>query len=400
MLRRTLTGGRIWLVLGVAMALLLGTQCRPPSTSDGDGDGDSDTDTDTDSDNDSDGDSDLDYDFPNEQGCTKVDLLFVIDDSGSMSEEQSNLAHNFPEFIKRVEAYRTPADTQLEYRVGVTSTSRDGLRFNASLTQKMGAGPCEITDDCPNTNHTCECPSRGFEECSEACTGPCFCEPPGMTMPINETCSGEDGVLVTPPGYPDSWIDGPGDHVSGAFSSAASLGTSGCSMEMPLYAMEHALSPEHHSAPGGANAGFLRSDALLMVIIITDEDDCSSNNDTIDQRTIIDMMHPFAGMSGDNGCTNADGETTDEQYLPVNHYIEFLDGLMGIRTHWAVAVIAGQTSCESSFGTAYTAHRLNDFTEAAGSNAIFSDICAADLAGALDEALEILEIACEDYVLI
>ena len=34
-----------------------------------------------------------------ETECTKMDLLFVVDDSGSMGEEQSNLAANFPAFI-------------------------------------------------------------------------------------------------------------------------------------------------------------------------------------------------------------------------------------------------------------------------------------------------------------
>src|SRR5450432_184849 len=30
--------------------------------------------------------------------CDKMDIVFVVDDSGSMSEEQSNLASNFPMF--------------------------------------------------------------------------------------------------------------------------------------------------------------------------------------------------------------------------------------------------------------------------------------------------------------
>ena len=32
-------------------------------------------------------------------GCSKMDLLFVIDNSGSMGEEQTNLIANFPTFI-------------------------------------------------------------------------------------------------------------------------------------------------------------------------------------------------------------------------------------------------------------------------------------------------------------
>src|SRR5690349_2938324 len=34
-----------------------------------------------------------------DQGCKKVDFLFVIDSSGSMQDEQQNLANSFPGFI-------------------------------------------------------------------------------------------------------------------------------------------------------------------------------------------------------------------------------------------------------------------------------------------------------------
>ena len=35
-----------------------------------------------------------------------VDILFVVDDSGSMAEEQNNLAANFPQFVSVLEDYR------------------------------------------------------------------------------------------------------------------------------------------------------------------------------------------------------------------------------------------------------------------------------------------------------
>ena len=42
-------------------------------------------------------------------GCDKMDILFIVDNSGSMSEEQTNLAQNFPKFIDVLSTYMTAA---------------------------------------------------------------------------------------------------------------------------------------------------------------------------------------------------------------------------------------------------------------------------------------------------
>ena len=41
---------------------------------------------------------------PDVEGCEAIDILFVVDDSGSMQQEQDNLADNFPKFIEVLEA--------------------------------------------------------------------------------------------------------------------------------------------------------------------------------------------------------------------------------------------------------------------------------------------------------
>ena len=52
-------------------------------------------------------------------GCKKVDLLFVIDNSGSMEDEQANLIASFPAFIDGIR--NQLADTE-GYHVGVTTS--------------------------------------------------------------------------------------------------------------------------------------------------------------------------------------------------------------------------------------------------------------------------------------
>src|SRR5262245_57636987 len=56
---------------------------------------------------------------PDARRCEKIDVLFVIDNSGSMGQEQANLTANFPMFIQVLN------DSGLDYRVGVTTTGRN-----------------------------------------------------------------------------------------------------------------------------------------------------------------------------------------------------------------------------------------------------------------------------------
>src|SRR5512139_1497667 len=49
----------------------------------------------------------------------RTDILFVVDDSGSMQEEQANLAANFDAFIAQLAALPVSND----YQIGITTTS-------------------------------------------------------------------------------------------------------------------------------------------------------------------------------------------------------------------------------------------------------------------------------------
>ncbi|HFE46912.1 MAG TPA: VWA domain-containing protein, partial [Nannocystis exedens] len=53
-----------------------------------------------------------------------VDIVFVIDDSGSMSEEQALLSSNFASFINVLEA----PDVKANYRLAITTTDAGNPR--------------------------------------------------------------------------------------------------------------------------------------------------------------------------------------------------------------------------------------------------------------------------------
>ena len=78
-----------------------------------------------------------------ENGCAKVDFLFVVDNSGSMSEEQANLATSFPGFIDAIQGTLMAQD----YHIMVTDT--DSVSAGASSVI-IGGGTvsCETHPNC------------------------------------------------------------------------------------------------------------------------------------------------------------------------------------------------------------------------------------------------------------
>ncbi|MCP4445349.1 MAG: hypothetical protein GY811_08400 [Myxococcales bacterium] len=264
--------------------------------------------------------------------CSKMDILFVIDDSGSMSEEQSNLGQNFPRFISVLDNFMADGGL-LDYRIAITTTGRD---VDYTLDPNMGLPfPLPI--------------------------------PP---IPMSE--DGDNGVMRKECGMTERWIDRTDSNVSSTFSCVADVGIGGPTLEMPLYTTQLALGDRMND---GTNSGFLREDSLLAVVILTDEDDCSRTD------------NGFTIVSDRCGSSNPD-------FLPPSNTIDFLDSLTGARGRWATAVIAGPSSCTSSFGDASHAENLQQFVAETGENAVFSSICDGDLTTALADAVGTFDAAC------
>jgi hypothetical protein len=154
--------------------------------------------------------------------CDKMDILFVIDNSGSMGQEQTNLIANFPTFISVLD------QSGLDYRVAVTTTGRD---YTYNMSTPLGP------------------------------------------IPMSQT-GGDNGKMLHPAAcnMTHGWIDKTDPDPATTFECVANVGTSGPSDEMPLSAMRDAF--EERMADG-TNTGFHRADALLGVVILTDEEDCS-----------------------------------------------------------------------------------------------------------------------------
>ena len=169
-----------------------------------------------------------------------VDLLLVIDDSGSMREEQLNLADNLPRLVSELvdppdadgdgrPDWRAPRDLHL----GVVTTGLDVFGGDDGVLRAESAGE-SCRDDYPR---------------------------------FLEFARGDDVAAV-----------------SEDFACLALAGLEGPGLEQPLEAALKALLPADAPVevvgerPHGdrENAGFLRDDSLLSVVVLTDEDDCST----------------------------------------------------------------------------------------------------------------------------
>jgi hypothetical protein len=167
-----------------------------------------------------------------------VDILFVIDDSGSMSEEQAALITSFPRFIEILGGI---VGDLPNVHIGVVST-------DVGVGGYVQGGCTGAGDD-------------GRLQNTPRVVG---CAPPAGAF--LEDVGREDGSRQR--NYTGELKD--------AFSCIAQLGTTGCGFEQPLESMRRAL-----DGSDPFNAGFLRPSAYLAVIFLTDEDDCSASDPSL-----------------------------------------------------------------------------------------------------------------------
>ncbi len=290
-------------------------------------------------------------------GCAKADFLFVIDNSGSMADEQDNLIASFPGFIDTIQQTLMAED----YHVMVVDTDAGG------------GGSSSIT--CINGDCSCS-PSPGC--CEQICNGlstSCNGVPCGM-LPGDE-CDRtlgagkifrEDGMqcLDAPPRY---MTDGDA-MLGGDFSCVAEVGTYGDGNEQPMAAIL-AATGDAMTGMGACNEGFLRDDAILVVTFITDEEDVEkSPGDPASwyaDLVAIKNGDPSAivvlGLIGDTGQPGAVCQPFDDE---------------------------GVNGAEDGV-------RLRQYVQLFGDHGVLGSVCAADYAPFFTDAVGIIDLACDEF---
>jgi hypothetical protein len=207
-----------------------------------------------------------------------VDILFVIDDSGSMRNEQENLQAQFVTLINELENVQGGLP---DVHIGVVSTDlgtggHTSIRYCETLGGDQGIlGQVKGVDRA----ETCIGPGQRYvvdvapTECIIDRTDDMTCRSHTCTQADCDRVAAENEVLqlvTDAQGCPR--CRNYDDTLSEVFSCLAEMGTAGCGFEQPLEAMHLALN--ENETP--ENSGFLRYDAYLAAVIITDEDDCSA----------------------------------------------------------------------------------------------------------------------------
>ncbi len=255
-----------------------------------------------------------------------VDILFVVDDSGSMADKQANLKSNFPNFIS---VLNTIQGGLPDIHLGVISSD-----VGTKGEEDAQAGPA----------------------IGSVGQGGCANNGKGGNLTVNS--APVTGTFLSDIKQPDgSRVRNYTGDLATVFGQMASLGATGCGFEQHLHAMRRSL--ENNPA----NAGFLRPDAFLAIIFLADEDDCSMSHSTLlgggDPDATLGAKQSFRctrfGVKCDVGGTT-DAEMAQigvkDQCHPddnsahlqrVSKYAEFVKGLKTDESKVVVAGIIGTT---------------------------------------------------------
>lgn len=208
-------------------------------------------------------------------GCdNRIDLLFVIDNSGTMADEQLNLARQFGALIDRLQDLEGPGGQPANVDVNIMVTTTD--MWNPECAGPWVKPDYEAAHGAPIVTACTERPNRFVDffgqDFGHVCTQVCT-----------------NGAA---PSDPFIHFSGNGDNVVGgspaqALSCLGPQGVDGCGFESPLESMMQALDPDAcWNDPDGCTdedwqwvqRPFLRDDSVLAVVLITDEVDCSIKN--------------------------------------------------------------------------------------------------------------------------
>ena len=380
-----------------------------------------------------------------------VDILFVIDNSGSMGEEQGTLAANFDAFIEVLEEEKVKAN----YRIGVTTTD-NGNPWCSGTTPEGGA--LRLSSCRSRASEFVFDGAQMIDAYDEACASVCKFDNIEITAtevegdneekarPWLESIEGRtnlgDGTCA------DGAMDCDGSRTPTtveAFQCFGPQGINGCGFESQLESMYKAL--KRSETDGEDSFNFLRANAILSVVHVTDEADCSyeTAQETIflpdGERTFWSL--PDEGAPTSAVCWNAgvacdgegpsysdcqsvnfapDGSETDDDNAvlrPVSRYVDFLQNfednkqMITPNQEVLVALIGGVGSdgiatyqdsldqvfqddfgigpgCTSDAGEAVPPVRLREFAEAFAVNDeqnMFS-ICEPNYAVALEAIAE------------
>jgi hypothetical protein len=332
-------------------------------------------------------------------GVVQVDIVVLVDNSGSMAQEQSALTLRFPELIN--ELVNPAADPVTgrplhppveDLNIGVIDSDMGTAGYRVST--------CLVNPDVGDNG----C----FRNTGNVLMGGC-----SASYPTFLSRNPSNAATYTP------------DIMANDFACIATLGTSGCGFEQQFKAMRQATTV--NTVMGGCNAGFLRPTSLLALIWVSDEEDCSVSADHLEMfdpdRTDLGhlnlrcFLHPDYVESVDDylAAFRALRSADDQNKIVLGMIVgvptdapacmgsgDTLEGCLGVPAMVEQVDPAFPTqlipSCSSTMGVAFPPRRYVQLAQAFGSNAIVDSICKTDwrdaIKGITDKLVERLPSTC------
>jgi hypothetical protein len=258
---------------------------------------------------------------------SSVDVIFVVDNSGSMVGEQEQLGRSFQAFAQVLE--EKFGDT---YHVAVVTVG----------VESQACPPCDwtITGSCINETQE----NGRFQDRRGHITW-------NAGVPEFDFIQDTSCRVVTNSNT-DCFYDAQDRGI-------ALVGINGCGFERGLAPLEYALD----RLRGSYNAGFLRDDATLAVVIISDEDDCGEVGEVYELTADGGNICYFAakGVGPEPGNPDYtpmtyhpdDPEQRSYELTPVEDYYDFLvNNVKGGRTGMVkFAAVVGMTDVNNPAST-------------------------------------------------
>ena len=285
---------------------------------------------------------------PPTSGCTKIDFLFVVDNSGSMGAHQTALVNSFAPFIETIFATVQAQD----FQIMVTDSDAGGDID----------GACE---PCSPSSFWCDDWCEAKADLDVACEVTLGA---GEVAPYNNEAS--NTICGVPEGRRFLTSDLDQGEITELFQCMAKVGIFGDGAEMPTSAIAEAVTTQNEA--GGCSPGFVRDDAILVVTFITDDYPVSTTPDNA--STVGSPQQWYDAVVAAKG-----GDPDDVVMLGI------------INTEDA--------SCVDGAGgpVVHPTQRFVDFVELFGDRGMTANICADNYNAFFQDAVGLIDTACDEY---
>ncbi len=248
----------------------------------------------------------------------KIDILWVVDNSGSMDSSQQNLLNSFNTFISRMQG------SNYDFHMAITGTDawRSAYLSNATnkaLTARARTGAIKFFQNQSLSNCDSTHPLTTYENLTNS----------GINIMTN----------LTP-------------NLSNVFLTNAYQGTCGTGDERAFASFKEFLNYN-------GNSDFRRPDAVLAIIIVSDEDDFSVNtsanvsgqfNDEVNSDPIV--------LPASSDPANIYNLYNDSRLYSVQSYKDFLDTYAGTGNYSVNMIGVLDQSCKADLNASYQGRRI------------------------------------------